>query len=258
MNDKAWVFHTPKAKEGFYQVVSPENSDLKHLVYGRLWLDQGHEHSLPASGNERGLVCLTKEVTVAVRGEQFVLQRNDTLYLPWHTECTVRNSGADPADVVVFESDAFEDKKPQLIKFEDVGTDPVRYQVVGSGTYAREVWTMIDQQKASACRLIVGLTCGNQGAWTSWPPHDHTAQLEELYLYHEMPAPGFVIQLGLDSFNEITLCEVMKEGDVAILPQGGHPTVAAPNTKSCYLWAMAAHERQYRRTDLAVTMPDFV
>jgi 5-deoxy-glucuronate isomerase len=257
LSNKNWVFHTPKPKEGLYPVVSPQNSDLKHLVYERLWVAENHDYSFAASDNERGLVCLTDEVTIVTEDTKFVLKKNDTLYLPWHTGCVVKNTQHALADIVVFEADAFGNTDPKLIKFAEVKSDPERNQVTGAGTFSREVCTMIDQDKINACRLIVGITCGNQGAWTSWPPHDHTQQLEELYLYHDLPAPGFVIQVCLNSFNEIDLCEVVKEGDAAIMPRGGHPTVAAPNTKSYYLWAMAAHEGKYRRTDIATTMDDF-
>ncbi len=257
MSNKEWVFHTPQATDGLHKVVSPENSDLKHLVYSRLWLSEKKSCDLEATDNERGLVCLNGKATVLVNGESYTLQKNDTLYLPWHLECTVKNDAPELLDVVLIEADAFKDTEVKLIKFEEVKTDPERFEIAGSGVYARKVYTMIDQKKVDACRLIVGLTCGNQGAWTSWPPHDHTKELEELYLYHELPEPGFVVQICLNSFSEIDLCEVVKEGDVAIMPRGGHPTVAAPNAKSFYLWAMAAHNKEHRRTDLAKTIAPF-
>ncbi len=257
MNDNKWIFHTPKPQTGYYPIVSPQNSDLKHLTYGRLWLKEHSDYSFAATANERGLVCVNGKAAVTAGGVEYVLHRNDVLYLPWHMGFAAKNPNRETADIVIFEADAFQDTDPKFVPFDEVQSDPARRQIVGGGTYAREVCTMIDPEKVNACRLIVGLTSGNQGAWTSWPPHDHTAQLEELYLYHELPAPGFVIQVCLNSFQEIDLCEIVKEGDAAILPRGGHPTVAAPNTSSRYLWAMAAHEEGYRRTDIATTLPDF-
>ena len=37
------------------------------------------------------------------------------------------------------------------------------------------------RSRYSFFRLLVGLTWGGNGAWTSWPPHEHEKDLEEVY-----------------------------------------------------------------------------
>ena len=64
------------------------------------------------------------------------------------------------------------------------------HQIHGEGIGQREVFmTLSDKDEAS--RLICGLTWGGEGAWTSWPPHQHEKDLEEVYCYFDMPLPHF-------------------------------------------------------------------
>jgi 5-deoxy-D-glucuronate isomerase len=43
--------------------------------------------------------------------------------------------------------------------------------------------------EAPASRLIAGWTFGRPGGRTSWPPHQHEQDLEEVYAYFDMPPP---------------------------------------------------------------------
>ncbi len=93
------------------------------------------------------------------------------------------------------------------------------------------------------------MTFSEPGNWTSWPPHEHAAMLEEAYLYIDMPAPAFGIQLVYTDPASPELVTVVREGDVVVMPRGYHPNVAAPGGSINFLWMMAAHredvDRQY-------------
>ena len=52
--------------------------------------------------------------------------------------------------------------------------------------------------------------------------------LEEAYLYIDMPAPAFGVQLVYTDAREPELATIVREGDVVLMPQGYHPNVAAP------------------------------
>ena len=39
-------------------------------------------------------------------------------------------------------------------------------------------------------------TNGGNGAWTSWPPHEHEKDLEEVYCYFDMDDPHFGLHLS--------------------------------------------------------------
>ena len=68
------------------------------------------------------------------------------------------------------------------------------HEVHGEGTFQREVFIMLGD-KTPASRLLCGCTFGPDSGWTSWPPHEHAAMLEETYCYFDMPAPKMGYQI---------------------------------------------------------------
>ena len=82
--------------------------------------------------------------------------------------------------------------------------------------------------------------------------------LEEAYLYIDMPAPAFGVQLVYTNAGEPELATIVREGDVVLMPQGYHPNVAAPGGSINFLWMMAAHrERDDRQFGVVNVHPDF-
>ena len=73
--------------------------------------------------------------------------------------------------------------------------------------------------------------------------------LEEVYIYFEMPAPAYGIQLVYTDQQEPVLVTVVRDGYAVLIPKGYHPNVSVPGHRICFLWAMAAHrevvDRQY-------------
>ena len=90
---------------------------------------------------------------------------------------------------------------------------------------------MLIGKNVQAGRIMAGVTFSEPGNWTSWPPHEHAAMLEEAYLYIDMPAPAFGIQLVYTNPREPELATIVREGDVVLMPQGYHPNVAAPGRR---------------------------
>jgi 5-deoxy-glucuronate isomerase len=60
------------------------------------------------------------------------------------------------------------------------------HQIHGEAPYKREVFMTVAQQDEG---LICGITIGDEGKWTSWPPHQHTNDLEEIYCFFNIPQP---------------------------------------------------------------------
>jgi 5-deoxy-glucuronate isomerase len=118
----------------------------------------------------------------------------------------------------------------------------------GEGNWSRTVRTILGPDD-DAGRLLLGETINPPGNWSSYPPHKHDThepprevKLEEVYLFKLDPANGFGIQLRYDG--EIEEAFTVRDGDVAAIPAGYHPVVAAPGYKLCYLWVMAGQGRQ--------------
>ena len=117
--------------------------------------------------------------------------------------------------------------------------------------------TLSDKDEAS--RLICGLTWSMEGAWTSWPPHQHEADLEEVYCYFDMPLPKFGFHISYLKSGEVEdiVTHTVHSGTMVEAPVGYHPTVASPATRNVYMWIMGAHSHESRRYDLAKNDPVF-
>ncbi len=62
------------------------------------------------------------------------------------------------------------------------------------------------------------MTFSQPGNWTSWPPHEHAAMLEEAYLYIDMPAPAWGIQMVYTNPQAPEIAVVVREGDCVLMP----------------------------------------
>lgn len=130
------------------------------------------------------------------------------------------------------------------------------HQIHGKGVGQREVFMTLNQE-IQASRLIAGLTWGGNGAWTSWPPHQHEADLEEIYCYFDMDEPHFGLHLSYTAPGDVDniVAHPVKSGSMVLAPRGYHPTVASPGTRNAYFWVLAAHSHESRGYDLAVLDP---
>ena len=105
---------------------------------------------------------------------------------------------------------------------------------------------------------MAGVTFSSEGNWTSWPPHEHANLLEEAYLYIDMPAPQFGIQMVYTDGETPELVQVVREGDVVLMPRGFHPNVAAPGGQINFLWMMAANrEGEDRQFGVVNVQPEY-
>jgi 5-deoxy-glucuronate isomerase len=130
------------------------------------------------------------------------------------------------------------------------------HQIHGKPPYEREVFMTLNPE-VPASRLIAGWTFGRPGGWTSWPPHQHEKDLEEVYAYFDMPPPAFGLHLSYRESGRPEAVHQVSSGDFVIAPRGYHPTVAIPGMRNSYFWVLAAHRHSSRRYDLAVADPAF-
>lgn len=245
------------ARKGRTRSVAPGRTAARHLHYGRIILDAGAApERVDPSDHETGLVCLGGGATVRLGSDSFVLTKYDALYVPHHTVFTVEpgSAGCDLAEV---SAPVTGDYPVQYISFDAVQRDSGLHFRAGGPGAMRDLNILIGKNTQTG-RLLAGVTFGDPGNWTSWPPHEHAAMLEEAYLYIDMPAPAFAVQLVYNTPNEPELATIVHEGDVVLIPRGYHPNVAAPGTRVGFLWMMAANrEGVDRQFGVVNVQPEF-
>lgn len=244
------------AQPGRHTFISPANSSMKHASYGRIRLDASLASlSFENPGQETGLICLAGECEAVVDGQTYVLRANDALYVAPSAAITLASqSGVDLLEC----SAPVAGKYPtQFISSQEVIANEKLHFLAGTPGAQREI-NILFGTNIQAGRLVAGITRSLPGNWTSWPPHEHAAMLEEIYVYVEMPAPAFGLQLVYEDEITPTHVDIVREDDAVLLPAGYHPNVAIPGHQLNFVWIMAAHrEVEDRKWGVVTIDPRF-
>jgi 5-deoxy-glucuronate isomerase len=243
-------------QRGRHLALVPGDAAVRHLHYGRVILDAG---ALPLSfsteDRETALICLRGSGQITA-GDRHELSLYDSLYVPRGTEVTVTPgpNGIDLAEVAAPVDGTY---PTQFVKFADVRKEPTLHFMTGGEASKRDLNILIGKN-VKAGRICAGVTFTEPGNWASWPPHEHGAMLEEAYLYIDMPAPAWGIQLVYTNPAHPELVTVVREGDVVVMPGGYHPNVSAPGGKIGFLWMMAAvREVEDRQFGVVNVQPEY-
>lgn len=240
---------------GFHAVITPDRCECHEAQIFRLNLLSDSSYTLETKELEMDIVLISGAAKLSDHsrlGQK--MKKFDSFYLP----------GNDSICITALEDCIF---YIAAAKYEGVGQPLFRafdlsqpigdiHQIHGSGVGRREVmFTLAPQDPAS--KLICGLTWGGEGAWTSWPPHQHEKDLEEVYCYFDMPLPHFGFHVSYLKSGEVEdiVTHTVHSGTMVQAPAGYHPTVACPGTRNAYLWVLAAFSQPSRRYDLAVLDP---
>lgn len=251
------VIRNTAARRGRTLAVSPGVTASQHLFYGRIILAAGDPVVAFDTGDrETALISLSGEATVAVDAMPHRLERYDAIYVPRNCAVTVQGgpAGGDLAEVA---APVTRQHPIQIVRFREVQQNPGLHFETGGPAARRELNVLIGKN-VEAGRIMAGVTFSQPGNWTSWPPHEHATMLEEAYLYIDMPAPGFGVQMVYTDRQEPELATIVREGDVVLMPKGYHPNVAAPGGSINFLWMMAAHREDVgRQYGVVNVQPEF-
>ncbi len=253
----AWLFRETNRVQGRKRIIHEYNTGLEFLRYGRIILGpSGGTVDVESGDEELSFVCLAGKGSIRVNGQTFHLGKYDALYLPRDSGCTV--SSSDAFDLAEMGSPASKKYPVQLVRFEEVLKNSKLVNRAGFEPYARTIHTLIGEANVEAARLLAGVTFSKDGNWTSWPPHDHTKEKEEIYLYIDMPAPNFSIHLNYTDWKDMEMVVPVWEGDAVAIKRGYHYNVASPGTTTGFLWMMAAVREEKDRVFTQVTVqPEF-
>jgi len=219
--------------------VAPGKTAARNLHYGRIIIEPGDAPiAYENEGHETGLICLNGSAAITTAGQAFSLSRYDALYIP--RDSTIEVSTTDGCDFAEISAPVDKKYPLQFVSFADVRNDPSLHFMAGKPPIERDLNILLGKN-VEAGRIMAGVTFSSDGNWTSFPPHEHQEMLEEAYLYIDMPAPQWGIQMVYSNLDEPELLQVVHEGDVVLMPQGYHPNVAAPGGSINFLWMMAAN-----------------
>jgi 5-deoxy-glucuronate isomerase len=250
------VVRNTAARKGRTRSVAPGTTAARHLHYGRIILDAAGTLGFETGGHETGLIGLRGVATVTAAGASHPLGRYDTLYIPRDTAVSV-TAGPDGCDLAEISAPVEKRHPLQYVRFSDVLKDPGLHFEAGGPAAKRELNVLLGKN-VQAGRIMAGVTFSQPGNWTSWPPHEHAAMLEEAYLYVEMPPPSFGVQLVYADAHEPELATIVRQDDIVLMPQGYHPNVAAPGGSINFIWMMAANrEDADRQFGVVNVQPEF-
>jgi 5-deoxy-glucuronate isomerase len=250
------VFSGTASHRGRHVSVSPKNSELAHLHYGRIRLDRELSSvAFSTEGRETALLCMHGECRVVADGKPYDIGTYDAIYVPRGTAVEVMTTSH--VDLVECAADVTGDYPLQIVRYADVQKDSSLKFTAGGPSTSRDL-NIIIGKNVEAGRILAGFTRSQPGNWTSWPPHEHSELLEEVYVYFDMPSPAFGIQLVYTSPDQPEFVRLVRDGDAVLMPAGYHPNVAAPGHGINFIWMMAAHrEREDRLFGVVNVQPGF-
>jgi 5-deoxy-glucuronate isomerase len=234
-----YIYRGTNKHKGRSIAISPQNSSMKHLEYGRIILDA----EVPAAEfdtgeREVGLICLAGNCSIDVGGQTNVLDQYDSIYIPRDSRVNVTTD----TNVDLAECSAEVDNQYPLrvVRYDEIKNNSSLSFDTGGESNRRRVNIALGKN-IEAGRILAGFTTSEPGNWTSFPPHEHEKMLEELYVYYDMPAPAFGIQLVYSNTDEPEFVGIVRDGDAVVMPGGFHPNVSVPGHTINFVWMMAAH-----------------
>lgn len=247
----SWHKHSPES-EGFHHVVNPQKDACKTASIYRLNIKKGNSYTLNSKKEEmNGLVVKGHLTTQGSLISE--LKKLDSFYIAGNSELKITALedtsvyiGAAPCDGL---GKAFVRHIDFSLPVGDI------HQIHGSGSGQREVMFTL-APKDNASRLICGITWSADGQWTSWPPHQHEKDLEEVYCYFDIEKYGFHFSYTTDQKFSDAYSHIITDGSMVQAPVGYHPTAAIPGSKNIYFWVLASHSHKQRSYELAVTDPE--
>jgi len=269
LDPKELIFSGTASHRGRKISVSPRNSKLEHLNYGRILLDQKNPRAtFETDRRETALLSMRGACRVSVNGTAHELGLHDAIYIPRGSAVEVTTVGQSApraaaandqpeVDLVECSAEVQGDYPLQIVRYAEIAKNPALKFRAGGNATSRDL-NIIIGDNVRAGRILAGFTRSLPGNWTSWPPHEHAIKLEELYVYFDMPPPAFGIQMVYTSPDTPEFCNVVRDGDAVLMPAGYHPNVAAPGHSINFIWMMAAHrEVEDRQFGVVNVQPGF-
>lgn len=242
--------------------VTPESAGWSYLDFRVVSLGPGDEYRHSAPGRETAVTPLQGSGRVKAGGEVIDLSRSgvfeevpQVLYAPPGSDLAVQ---ADGEFLCAVGGAPAEGGLPVRV------FDPseMRTELRGGGASHRQISHTLSHP-LPAERLILYEVYVPRGMWSGWAPHCHdgyadSPYLEEVYYFRLQPANGFALHRNWredSDFDEVLVCG---DGDVALVPEGFHSSVACPGTNMWFLNYLAGEPVGEERARGPYFHPDHV
>ena len=251
---KNWLKYAPTSK-GLHEVIKPERDECLVSRIFRLNICKGNTYTLESKKLEMNPLLIKGKVKISgdLNDE---LNKLDSFYIPGNSSVNIE--ALEDASFYIASATCEGYGKAFVRKYNPNEELGLIHQIHGEGAGQREVFFTLNEE-VPASRLICGFTRGGDGAWTSWPPHQHEKDLEEVYCYFDMEEPKGGFHFSYDygsSFEEVT-ANPISDGYMVLAPKGYHPTVAYPDSHNTYFWVLCAFSHDQRKYTLSVLDPKF-
>ena len=248
-----------RAEPGASCVITPQNAGWEFSGLFILNLNPHEARTLLVANHEMAILPLTTGCAVEVERHRFHLtgrsnvfdEVTDWCYVPVGAEVNITADRR--GEVAVCTALAGRRIEPYYVP-----ADEVAVEIRGGGAGTRQINNFLSADIHDADTLIAVEVITPEGNWSSYPPHKHDefshdeVELEEIY-YFRIHGPD-----GIGLFNlytpdgDISITEVVHDGDVVLVPRGYHgPAAAAPGHHMYYLNVMAGPsvDRVWKFTD---------
>ena len=244
------------APGGVVHRITPQSAGWRYVGFESIDMAAGEILRRTDDANELCLVLVSGTAHIRAGDQDFGIIGGragpfdgspDSVYVPPHTEVTVRAQGA--AELAICASPATGRFPARLITAASVG-EITR----GSGTNTRHIRNILpDTADAETLLVVEAVTPG--GHWSSYPPHKHDTDdapretyLEETYYHRLRRGSGFAVQRVYTKDGTLDETMAVADRDVVLVPRGYHPVGAPHGFDLYYLNVMAGPVREWRFT----------
>src|SRR5260370_18346190 len=142
------IFRKTNAHTGRHVSVTPQNSTMRHLAYGRIILNSSMPGvAFSAGGRETALICLSGRAFTKIGEREFELGQYDAIYIP--RDSAIEVSTKSDTDIPEFSSDA-EGKYPlTVVPYAETSRDPALNFSTGGSLPSRDV-SMVMREEGGA------------------------------------------------------------------------------------------------------------
>ncbi len=133
------IFRKTNSQTGRHVSVTPQNSTMRHLAYGRVILNSSKPSVSFSDGDrETGLICLSGKATVKAAGKEFELAKFDAIYIP--RDSSIEISTNTSVDLAEFSAEVNRKYPLKVVRYADVEKDPGLKFVTGGPGSSRRTW----------------------------------------------------------------------------------------------------------------------